>query len=135
MLWIGIAIGVVVVIVIVAVALMFIVATSPKIDVTAVNYEFTGDSCSGWTTGTMSGTNVSAGSQITLTLGLTNTALLGYCNATSVTTTTSGFSVVSSNAPLNVSATQTESLSIVVGTPSSSYTGVLTIVISVTTGL
>jgi hypothetical protein len=131
MLWIGIAIAVVIVIIVV-VALALVAA--PKVDVTAVNYEFTGDSCSGWTDSTGSGTTVSAGSQISLTLSLTNTAIAGWCNATGATISTSGFSAVSWSGPLNVSAGSTESLSIVVGTPSSAYTGTLTVVISVVTG-
>jgi flagellar basal body-associated protein FliL len=133
-LWIGIVIGVVVVILILA-ALVYVGMTVNSVKVTAINLQFTGDSCSGWTDGTDPGLTANAGSQVSDTISLPNDSIFSSCTAESVLTSTSGFSIVSSNAPLTVNAGTTQSLSVVIGMPSGSYNGVLTIVISVTTSL
>ena len=135
LLWIGIGIGIVVVIVIIA-AVAFVASNTSNtksVNITAVNYQFIGSSCSGWTDATGSGVQGSAGGQVTLTFSLTNTAPFGTCTAQSISTPTSGFTVVSSNTPLTVNAGATQTLTAVIGLPSQSYNGVLTIVVSVTT--
>lgn len=52
------------------------------------------------------------------------------CEISSVSTTTSGFSISGANVPLAIAANSTESLSFTVNPPGSAFTGVMTIVIT-----
>ncbi len=54
------------------------------------------------------------------------------CTVQSVSMQTTGFSIVSSNTPLVVDSGGSQTLTIVIGTPSTSYTGTVTIDESVT---
>ncbi len=106
-----------------------------KVDITAVNWDLTGSTCSGDAAqSTSAGQTVTAGSTITVSQTLVNTALLGSCTF-QYPSVTSGFSISSSNAPLTVNAGGTQTLQLQVVTPTGSWTGVLTVTLSVTTAL
>ncbi|MCI4345875.1 MAG: hypothetical protein L3K07_03885 [Thermoplasmata archaeon] len=100
---------------------------------TAVNYQFVGGSCSGWGDTTGSGGTGGAGSHMTVSLSLTNTAIFGSCTAEDISTTTPGFGIGGSNTPLTVNAGTTQTLTATVDLPSGSFSGVLTIVVTVST--
>lgn len=141
------AIAAVVVIVLVLVVILYLFSTgaftpnSPNsignptqhVTVTAINYQFTGASCTGWSDFSDTGPTVNAGQPFTDSISLHNGAILGTCTAQSVSVSTSGFSVINANTPLTVNAGSSQTLSITYGTPSSSFNGAITVVISVTT--
>lgn len=143
------AIAAVIIIVLVLVVVLYLFSTgaftpnSPNsignptqhVTVTAINYQFTGASCTGWSDFSDSGPTVNAGQQFSDSFSLHNGAILGTCTAQSVSVSTSGFSVISSNAPLTVNAGSSQTLSITYGTPSTSFNGAITVVISVTTAI
>lgn len=143
------AIAAVVIIVLVLVVVFYLFSTdaftpnSPNsignptqhVTVTAINYQFTGASCTGWSDFSDGGHTVNAGQQFGDSFSLTNGAILGTCTAQSVSVSTSGFSIISANTPLTVNAGASQTLSITYGTPSSSFNGVITVSISVTTAL
>ena len=105
------------------------------VTITAINYQFIGASCTGWVDFSDAGATVNAGQQFGESISLTNQALLGTCTANSVSVSTSGFSVVSANTPLTVNAGATQTLSMTFGTPSSTFNGAITVVISVSTAI
>jgi hypothetical protein len=138
-----VTVGVIVIIVVVFVGLWAVGDLSSlglgggltKTDITAVNWDLTGSSCSGDPTqSTTAGQTVNSGSTITVSQTMVNTALGGSCTFQNPSVS-SGFSISSSNTPLTVNAGGTQTLQLQVVTPTGSWTGVLTVTLSVTTAL
>jgi hypothetical protein len=139
-----VAVAVVVVILVVIVALyvagVFTSGTLPgsspppvTVDITDVNWVLSGASCSGDASqSTSAGETVNGGATITASEDLVNTALFGSCTF-STPAVTAGFTIVSSNAPVTVDAGGSQSLDMQIMVPSTSYTGVLTVTLTVTT--
>jgi hypothetical protein len=109
--------------------------TAAQVDITNVNWDLTGSSCSGDASqSTTAGEVVTAGSTISATETLVNNGLLGSCTFQDPSVT-AGFTVASSNAPVTVNAGGTQTLEMQIVTPSTSFTGVLTVSLSVTTAI
>jgi len=104
------------------------------INVTAVNFYVTANPC--WTSSGGPGGTVNAGQSFSTSWTLSYTKTLfgpASCTVQSVSSATPGFSIVSSNTPLVVDSGGSQTLSIVIETPSvASWTGVVTINVSVT---
>jgi hypothetical protein len=144
----GAIIGVVVVVILVVVlaglwaAGVFSTSSSPggggggaTVDITAINLEPTSETSTCWTSSTGTGGSVAAGQSFSTSWTLSYTKSLfgpASCTVQSVSMQTAGFSIVSSNTPLVVDSGGTQTLTIVIGTPSTSYTGTVTIDESVT---
>ena len=108
---------------------------SPTVDITAINLNPTSETATCWTPWTNAGGNVTAGQSFSTTSTLSYTAKHFQpqsCTVQSVSTQTAGFSIVSVNTPLVVASGGTQTLTIVIGTPSSSSTGAVTIDLTVT---
>jgi hypothetical protein len=99
------------------------------INITGVNYQVSG--C-GFNSFTGTGGTTDAGTTATFTSTWHYNGFLGFgsCTINSVSTDTPGFSLVSSNAPLVINGGSTQTLTVTVETPSSSYTGVLDIIVN-----
>lgn len=102
---------------------------SATVDITAVNFAFSGASnC--WTSATGAGGVVAAGGQWTETDTLSYTAGLFQPSSgtvQSVSVATQGFSIVTANVPLVVDSGGSQTLSVTVTVPSTSYTGALSV--------
>jgi hypothetical protein len=110
-------------------------ASTQQVDITSVNWELSGSSCSGdQSQSTSAGETVTAGTTITAEFTLGNTALFGSCTF-STPAVTAGFTISSSNAPVTVTAGGSQSLDLEIVTPSTSWTGVLTVTLTVTTSI
>jgi hypothetical protein len=101
------------------------------VHITAVNLDFTGATCDGWVNSSTSGISAAAGGHVSIPIPLTDGAASGQCVAENVSASPGEFTIESVNTPLTVEAGATESLSIVVGLPASSYTGILTLTVGV----
>jgi hypothetical protein len=99
------------------------------VEITGVNWNING--C-GWSSYTGNGGTFSGGQQITFTSQFTYSSFLGLgtCTISSVSISTPGFSLVSSNTPLTFSGSGTQTLSVTVNAPTSAFTGVVTLSIS-----
>jgi hypothetical protein len=104
------------------------------VTITAVNWEFSGPSnC--WSAMTTDGLNVSGGAQFSVKIKLSYTAGLldpDSCTVQSVAVATSGFTLVSSNAPLVVDSGDTLTLAVTLDAPNENESTVLTIDATVT---
>ena len=130
--WVLPVIIVVVVIVVVGIAAAVLVGLSQAtgVKVTAVNWSGS-NSCGGLSGSSTVGFTGSDGATFTYTVtGLTNLDPILSCTITSIASGTSGFSISGGNLPLTIAASGTASLSITVNLPSSSYSGVLDLVVS-----
>jgi hypothetical protein len=111
---------------------------NPTVTVTAVdlqiNYQGSTDGYMGPTSQSLGGFTISAGNQETYTLTFNTTALLLQHQINSLTISTSGFSLssLSPNMPYSFSAGSTVSVTLTINVPSSSYSGVLDIVLDTT---
>jgi hypothetical protein len=131
---VGIIVGVVLIIFIMGVIVAFyevdkLTSQAAAINITGVNYEVSGCSFSSFTG---NGGIFNAGDQATFASTWHYSGFLGFgsCTINSVSTDTPGFSLVSSNAPLIINGGSTQTLSVTVSTPSSSYTGVLDVIVN-----
>lgn len=117
-----------------AAAAYFLGAASHTVTITAENINFAGaTNC--WTSSTGSGEVVPGGAQFTTTWTLSYTAGAfdpDRCTVQSVSVQTVGFSLVNSNAPLTVLSGGTQSLTIRLQAPNADFTGVLTLLLTVT---
>jgi hypothetical protein len=108
--------------------------SNTQVDVTAVNFAISGASnC--WTSSSGEGGIVSGGAQFTTTWTMSYKAGFlqpGSCTVTSVSVGTAGFSIVSDNVPIIVESGGTQTLTVTVTVPESSFTGVLTVDATVT---
>ena len=103
------------------------------VDITAVNFDFTGG-C--WTSSSATGGVVNAGQPFSTTWTMSYSGGLfqaSSCTITSVSISTSGFSITSDNVPVTVDAGGTQTLTVVIGTPSAAFTGVVQLEGTVTT--
>lgn len=109
---------------------------SPEVNVTAVNVNLSGKPCSGdATTSSGSGGKVTAGSEFYFDVQLVNTApTSGYCTFSDPVSTTAGFSVQSSNAPLTIYNGGNAVLEVAFSTPTGAWTGVVALSLTVGTG-
>lgn len=104
-----------------------------QVTITAVNFDFSGG-C--WTSSTGTGGTVNAGQSFSTTWTMSYAG--GFlqpssCTINSVSVSTQGFSITSTNTPLTVDAGGTQTLTVVIGTPGAAYTGVVTLNGQVTT--
>ncbi len=103
------------------------------VTVTAINLQISpAGTC--WTSGTYSGTTVLAGTSIYDSWTFNYNAGLfqpNTCTIQSVSVSTAGFSLVSANTPLVVNDGGSQTLTVTVSTPSSAYTGVLALLLTV----
>lgn len=117
-----------------ALAYLLYVALAPvTVEVGAVSVRFTGSPCPGWVNSSASGFSADPGSPATLSITLPNYSAVLNCTAQNVTTSTGGFTIVRSNAPLTVQPGTSGDLSVVVRTPSEAFRGTLTVTVDVTT--
>lgn len=100
--------------------------SSAKVDVTAINLVSSANPC-GVNGNSFTGYTTPAGGSEQDTLTITNNGLLFSCTISSVSATTSGFSISGANVPLTIPAGGTQALSFTIGSPNSAYTGVLTL--------
>ena len=109
-------------------------ASSHTVRITAENLDITGaTNC--WTSSTGSGEVVPGGAQFTTTWTLSYTAGAfdpNSCTVQSVSVQTAGFSLVSANTPLTVPDGGSQSLTIRIQVPNADFTGVLTLLLTVT---
>ena len=109
-------------------------APSHTVRITAENLDITGaTNC--WTSSTGSGEVVPGGAQFTTTWTLSYTAGAfdpNSCTVQSVSVQTAGFSLVSANTPLTVPDGGSQSLTIRIQVPNADFTGVLTLLLTVT---
>jgi hypothetical protein len=130
--WGRIVVAIVAVILILGVIFLFL-APSPNVIVTGINFSSPDDAC-GLNGATDYGFNASSGTsmQFTYQLSGNNTTDGGTsaCTINSLTTSTPGFSISGANVPLAIPANSTQLLSFSVNMPSSSYTGILTFVLT-----
>jgi hypothetical protein len=109
-------------------------APNIQVDVTAVNFALSGASnC--WRSASGGGGLVAGGGQFSTTWTMIYTA--GFlqpssCTVTSVSVGTAGFSLVNDNVPITVESGGSQTLTVTVTVPDSSFTGVLTIDTTVT---
>jgi hypothetical protein len=130
---------IVVVILVLGVISFLLIPASPTIDVTTINFSSADNIC-GLDGATGDGFNVSSGQSIQLVYNMTGNLtgqnattgqnITSACTIHTLTTSTPGFSITAANVPLAIPANFTELLSFNVNTPSSSYTGPLTLVLT-----
>jgi zinc-ribbon domain len=133
--------GVVVIVVVIVGSLaalgVFSPKTSPNADViTAVNFEPLTETSTCWPSSTGAGGTVIPGSNLTTTWTLSykgGSSEPGACTVESVSVQTPGFSIVYANTPLVVNAEETQTLRIVLGTPTTGYVGTVSIDLNVVT--
>ena len=117
-----------------ATGVYFLGVSSHTVRITAENIDITGaTNC--WTSSTGTGETVPGGAQFTTTWTLNYTAGPfdpDRCTVQSVSVQTVGFSLVSSNTPVTVLTGGSQSLTIRLQAPNTDYTGVLTLVLTVT---
>jgi hypothetical protein len=93
--------------------------------------QYSGPACPGWSNGsTLLGIGITGG-PVTMSLDLTVKASSGSCTAESVSMPTPGFTLLSSNAPITVSAGASGTLTVTVRTPSTVPMGNVTLVVNV----
>ncbi len=141
----GLIVAIVVVVVVVVIAAVIVLGMRPAsttnnppptvyVTITAINLQINGPSnC--WSSSTETGGTVTAGTsfsdswQFTYHQGFLQPV---SCTIQSVSISTAGFSLVSSNAPLVVGNGATQTFTYTVQTPSAAYSGVMTVVLTVT---
>ena len=99
---------------------------SVVVDVTAINIVSSDNACH-LNGNTFSGYTTAGGGSEQDTLTIPNNNLLLSCTVTSVSATTSGFSISGANTPITIPAGGSEAISFAIGSPSTAYTGVLTL--------
>ena len=104
-----------------------------SVHISAVDLDFLGDECDGWLNETSPGISANVGSRVAIPIELTNDGAAGSCTALNVSAAPAGFAIVSANVPLSVSAGASQILSVNVGLPSNSFSGVLTLSVGVST--
>ena len=117
---------VVVIFVVYILAQSYVAQSSTAVSVTAINVTSSDDAC-GSNGHSFNGFTTGVGGTISQTFTITNGDIILSCTISTVSATTSGFSVSGANAPLTIPAGGTESLSFTITAPGSAYTGVLTI--------
>ena len=125
--WVALVIGIIVIIIIVVVAAaLLLYAAAPKVTVTAINFTSSDNAC-GMNSQTDIGFSTTGGSSYQESYIITNGNILLSCTISSVSATTSGFSISGANVPLTIAAGGSQTLSFTINVPSGSYNGVLTI--------
>jgi len=124
---------VIVVLLLIGVVGYLLAPPAANVNVTAINFYAADDVC-GLDGATSDGFNASTGSSVELSFSISgnNTTNNGTaaCEIETLTTSTAGFSVSGANVPLQVPVNSSPVLSFSVSVPSSSYTGVLTLVLT-----
>ena len=117
-----------------AAAVYLLGAASHTVTITAENLNFAGaTNC--WSSSTGRGEVVPGGAQFTTTWTMSYTAGAfdpDRCTVQSVSVQTAGFSLVSSNTPLTVLSGGSQSLTMRIQAPNADFTGVLTLLLTVT---
>lgn len=113
------------VVVIVVVIIAFVVVVSTNVTVSAINFTSSDNAC-GMNSQTGPGFTSVGGGSVQESYIVTGGLILS-CTISSVTATTSGFSISGANVPLTVAADGSQTLSFTIHMPSGSYSGVLTI--------
>lgn len=93
--------------------------------------QYSGQPCPGWSNGSVFPGIGITGGPVTMSLGLSARASSGSCTAESVSITTPGVTLVSSSAPVAVSAGASRTLTVTVRTPSTMPVENVTIVVNV----
>jgi hypothetical protein len=109
--------------------------TPTYVDITGINLNPTAEASTCWTSSSGTGGEVVAGQSYDTSWTFSYTkSLFGpdSCTIQSVSMQTNGFTIVSANTPLVVDSGGSQVLTIVIGTPSSAYTGAVTIDMTVT---
>lgn len=127
--WLVAAIVAAVVVIIVIVAFFMLAPIKLGIDVSDVQWSGS-NSCGGLPGQTTPGFIGPDGGTLSNSLKVTNTDPSMSCSINSISATTSGFSVVGSNLPLEISAGGSATLTFTINLPSSDYTGPLELVVS-----
>jgi len=128
-----VAVVVVVLLVIGVAAYLLLPAAPPAINVTGINFQSPDDACGlNGATDTGFTANESQAMEFTYQISGNNTTNGGTaaCTIHTVSTSTPGFSVSGANVPLSIPVNSSQLLSFSVTMPSSSYTGVLTLVMT-----
>jgi len=99
---------------------------SVVVDVTAINIVSSDNACH-VNGNTFSGYTTAGGGSEEDTLTVPNNNLILSCTIASVSATTSGFSISGANTPVTIPAGGSEALSFAIGSPTTAYTGVLTL--------
>ena len=124
-----------VVIILVAGVVAYLLTPAPaNVTITGVNFQSPDNACGLDGATDPSWYNTTAGQSVILSYDITgnNTTAGGTaaCSINTVTTTTAGFSISGANVPLQVPVNSTQILSFTVNPPGSSFTGVLTLVLT-----
>lgn len=131
--WGRIVVVIVVVVLILGVISYLSLGPSPDVLVTGINFSSPDNTC-GLDGATDYGFNASSGTSMEFTYEISgnNTTSGGSaaCTIHSVSTTTAGFSISGANVPLSIPVNSSQLLSFSVNMPGSSYTGILTLVIT-----
>ncbi len=98
-----------------------------QVDITAVNWQYS--SC--WQAGSSQGAGGLAFGATYVAMSTVTSPSYATCTINSVSISTDGFSVITSNVPLTVSPGGTQTISVTIGIPQTSYTGAITIVVQV----
>lgn len=93
--------------------------------------QYSGPPCPGWSNGSVFPGIGITGGPVTMSLGLSVKGSSGSCTAESVLIRTSGFTLISSNAPVTVGAGASGTLTVIVRTPSTMPAGNVTLVVNV----
>jgi hypothetical protein len=101
-------------------------ANTVVVDVTAINIVSSDNAC-GTNGHTFTGYTTSGGGSEQDTLTVTNSDIFLSCTISSVSATTSGFSISGANVPVTIPASGSEAVSFSIGSPNAAYTGVLTL--------
>ena len=134
--WAAVAIIAVIAIAFVAVDMAYYYSSSATVDITSVDVtiQYTGMTAGylGPTSQSLNGFTVTAGGQFTYTITFTSSAILLTHSINAIYVNTPGFTIVSisPNLPYSFSPGSTGTITITMTAPSSSYTGVLNLVIS-----
>jgi hypothetical protein len=96
-----------------------------------LDVQYSGQPCPGWSNGSVFPGMGITGGPVTMSLDLSVKASSGSCTAESVSIRTPGFTLVSSNAPVTVSAGASGTLIVTVRTPSTMPVGNVTLVVNV----
>jgi len=132
--WLWVLVAIVVIFLVIPIAFLSFAPTAPSVVVTGINFQSPDNAC-GLDGATDYGFNASTSQTVSFTYAIYGpNATSGNgtlaCQIMGVATSTPGFSVTGANVPLSIPANATQDLSYNVITPGSSYTGVLTIVVT-----
>ncbi len=95
--------------------------------------QYSGQPCPGWSNVSVFPGMGITGGPVTMSIGLSVNAPSGSCTAESVSILTPGFTLLSSNAPVTVSAGTPGTLTLTVRTPSTMPVGNVTLIVNVGT--